>query len=73
MAYQLKNSPSNLYDAVRAGFAAQNTTLSKWCKANTVSLETARQTLAGLRRGDEADQLRKRIMRSAGVVESDSA
>ena len=67
MTYQLKNPPENLYDAVRAGFAAQNTTLNKWCKANDVNHEAARQTLLGARRGDEADQLRKRIMRDAGV------
>lgn len=73
MTYQLKIPPSNLYDAVRAGFVVQNTTLNKWCKSNGVLLETARQTLAGLRRGDDAEKLRQRIMRAAGVVQSTCA
>jgi hypothetical protein len=68
MTYQLKNPPTNLYDAVRAGFAAQNNTLNKWCKANGVNHEAARQTLLGARRGDEADQLCQRIMKDAGVI-----
>ncbi len=67
MTYQLKTPPSNLYDAVRAGFAAQNSTLNKWCKANGVNHEAARQTLLGARRGDDAEALRQRIMRDAGV------
>jgi hypothetical protein len=71
MAYHLKTPPGNLYDAVRAGFAAQNTTLNRWCKANGIGTEAARQTLAGLRRGAEAEELRQRIMQAAGVEKAE--
>jgi hypothetical protein len=68
MAYQIKQNESDLYATVRAAFVLKNTSLAQWCKDNAVLLETARQTLAGLRRGDEAEELRQRIMRDAGVV-----
>ena len=73
MTYQLKTAPSNLYDAVRAGFAAQNSTLNKWCKANGVNHEAARQTLLGARRGDEAEKLRQRIIKDAGIIATKEA
>ena len=68
MSYQIKQTEGDLYATVRAAFMMKNTSLAKWCKQNGVLLETARQTLAGLRRGEEAEKLRQRIMRDAGVV-----
>ena len=72
MAYQIKQpTQGDLYATVRAAFMLKGSSLAQWCKANEVMLETARQTLAGLRRGDEAEALRQRIMRAAGVVRSE--
>jgi hypothetical protein len=65
MTYQLKDPLDNLYDAIRAGFAAKNTTLNKWCKANGLTLEAARQIIHGVRRGAENEEIRKRIMKDA--------
>lgn len=67
MSYQIKQTEGDLYSTVRAAFMMKGTSLAQWCKDNEVLLETARQTLAGLRRGKDAETLRQRIMRDAGV------
>lgn len=67
MSYKIKQTEGDLYQAVRAAFMLKGTSLAQWCKENNVLLETARQTLAGLRRNSEAIELRQRLMRAAGV------
>jgi hypothetical protein len=65
--YKINSDIPNLYDAVRAGFAAKNKTLHGFCKDNGIRLDAARDSLFGSRRGDDAEKLRKQLMRAAGV------
>ncbi len=47
----------DLYAEIRAGFVLQRTTLNKWCIANGVGRQNARQALLGEWTGPKARQL----------------
>jgi hypothetical protein len=54
---------------VRAGFVAQGSSLSAWCRANGVQRQNAHKALVGQWSGPKADELVARITVAAGTSE----
>ena len=58
-----------LLSQVKAGFVLQNTSLTKWCRENTVHISNARNALIGTWNGPKGQALRCRIAKAAKVGE----
>lgn len=56
-----------LFDAVRGRFIGAGTSLNRWCLENEVSRHAAADCLTGASKGEEAQKLRARILRAAGL------
>lgn len=54
-----------LYDAVRAGFINQGTSLNRWCIANQVNRQTAQKALMGITGSKNARDLVQRLVEAA--------
>ena len=52
----------DLYLAVRTALVARRTTLSAWCRANSISRQTMEKALKGEREGKRSRQARQRLM-----------
>ncbi len=62
-----------LYDAVRAAFVKQGTSLNAWCIANGMPRSRAVQALFGLSIGPEYEEARRTICEAVGLSGSESA
>lgn len=56
-----------LLAAIRAGFVAQQTTMSEWCRDHGVIVQNARMAILGGWRGPKAQQLVKKLKKAAGA------
>ena len=57
----------DFYNLVRAGFTAQGSSLTKWCKNEDINAQTAISCLVGTWDGPKARKLRARLVEAAGV------
>ena len=57
----------DLFLKTRAGFVAQGTTLSRWCRENGVRRQNAQQALIGSWDGPKARVLRHRLIEASGA------
>ena len=60
----------DLYNKVRAGFVAQGSSLSQWCKAKGMNTQNALSCLTGTWDGPKAKTLRAEIIEASGIAES---
>ena len=52
---------------IRAAFAAQGTSLHRWCKHANLNQTSVRRALLGERNSPMARRLRKRALKAAGI------
>jgi len=67
----MKEAPApglDLIRQVRAGFIAQGTTLTEWCRNHQTSHTNARHALVGSWNGPKGKAMRARIAKAAGVI-----
>ncbi len=57
----------HLWNAVRAGFILQGSTLNRWCGANSIAPTWAGHALKGRRNGPATKRLRMRLIRASGL------
>lgn len=58
---------AKLYDHVRAGFIAQGTTLTAFCRERNVAPANARCALVGSWNGPRAKRLRQELVDGSGI------
>jgi DNA-binding phage protein len=57
------SASDSLYLAVRSALVARNTSLSEWCRANSVSRQTMEKALKGEREGRRSRSLRNHLIK----------
>lgn len=57
-----------LFSQIRAGFIAQGTSYSKWCRENGVSRQNAKLSLIGVWDGPKSRAIRERIINAAEIA-----
>lgn len=66
-------SPSlNLYRHVRAGFIAQGSTITTWCRERGVNPTNARSALVGAWDGPKGKALRAELIEASGITHPSS-
>lgn len=58
----------DLYLRVRAGFVAQGTSLTQWCRKRGVDTSNARAALAGAWNGPAGRKLREDLISASGAL-----
>lgn len=56
------------FNRIKGEFVAQGTTLTEWCKKNSVSTQNVRSALLGSWNGPKALDLRLRIISASGMT-----
>ena len=67
MSGKIGQGSRELVVAVRAGLVARDTSLSDWCRRNSVNRSWTYEALMGRRNGLQAQALRRRLMNEAGL------
>lgn len=55
---------------VKAGFVAQGTSYTRWCRENGIAASGVRQVIYGTWAGPKGKALKRRVLRAAGVKEA---
>lgn len=55
------------FNRIKAEFVAQGTTLTEWCKQNSVTVQNVRSALLGSWNGPKAKALRVKVIAASGV------
>lgn len=67
MSIEALKPSKELYDQVRGGFVARNTSLTAWCREHGHSPTNARSALVGAWNGPKAKALRVCIIKASGM------
>lgn len=62
-----------LVGLVRGGLVTKGTSLHQWCIENGIRYPNARQALIGTWNGPKGSELRKRLLKAAGLVGDEEA
>jgi hypothetical protein len=69
MAINSPNPSHMLYIRVRAGFVAQGTTFTAWCRENHLARPNVASALIGAWNGPKGRAIRERVIRAARISE----
>lgn len=58
----------DLYRHVRAGFVAQGSTLTTWCRERNINPTNAKSALVGAWNGPKGRQLRRELVEASGIT-----